>query len=152
MLPELNKELLKEAHDSTIFTHHGSTKMYNDLKRHFWWIGMQRHIADYVARCLTSQRVKTEHQKPLPIAVWKWEHITMDFIVGLPRTNKHHDAIWVIIDRLTKTYHFLALKITFTAEQLADLYINEVVRLYGIPLTIMSDHDSKFASNSGKDF
>jgi len=74
-IPELKRDLLKEAHDSTLVTHPGSTKMYQDLKRHYWWVGMKREIADYIARCLTCQRIKTEHQKPggllqpLPIPV-----------------------------------------------------------------------------------
>jgi len=73
--PELKRELLKELHDSTLSTHPGSTKMYQDLKSHYWWSGMKKDIADYVARCLTCQRVETEHQKPggllqpLPIPV-----------------------------------------------------------------------------------
>jgi len=102
--------------------------MYHDLKTHFWWIGVNREIVDYVARCLTCQKVKIKHQKPggllqpRPIPVWKWKHITMDFIVGLPRTTKQHDAISVLVDRLTKTAHFLVLNTTYTLEQLADLY------------------------------
>ena len=93
-VPSINKlkeELLKESHESTLSTHPGSTKMYRDLKTHYWWPGMKRDIAEFVARCLTCQKVKTEHQKPggllqpLPIPIWKWDHITMDFIVGLPR-------------------------------------------------------------------
>ena len=95
---------------------------------------------------------KIEHQKPrgllqpLPIPMWKWEHITMDFIVGLPWTQKCHDAIWVVVDRLTKSAHFLAIKTTFNAEQLAELYIQEIVRLHGVPLSIVSDSDTKFSS------
>jgi len=83
---------------------------------------MKRDIANYVARCLTCHGIKTKHQKPegllqsLPIPVWKWEHITMDFIIGFPRASKHHDAIWVIVDQLTKSAHFLAIKVTCTAE------------------------------------
>jgi len=82
---------------------------------------MKGDIAEYLAQCLTCQTVKTEHQKsggslqPLPIPVWKLEHITMDFIIGLARMSKHHDTIWVIVDRLTKAAHFLAIKVTFTA-------------------------------------
>jgi len=113
---------------------------------------MKRDIANYVTQCLICQRVKIEHQKsggllqPLPIPLWKWEHITMDFTIRLPRTSKHHDAIWVIVDQLTKSAHFLAIKVTFAVEQLADLYITEVVRLHGIPLLIVSDLDTKFVS------
>jgi len=82
-IPELNKELLKEAHDLTLVTHRGSIKMCQDLKRHYWWIGMKRDVVNYVARCLICQRVKNEHQnsggllQPQPIPVWKWKHITM---------------------------------------------------------------------------
>jgi len=86
----LKKELLKESHDFTLTTHPGSTKMYHDLKPYYWWSGMKKDITEYVARCLTCQRVKIEHQKPggllqpLSIPVWKWDHITMDFVMGMP--------------------------------------------------------------------
>jgi len=150
--PNLKRELLQESHTSTFSTHPGSTKMYQDLKTHYWWPGMKKDIAEYVARCLTCQQVKAEHQKsggllqPLPIPLWKWERIAMDFVVGMPRTQRHHNAIWVIVDRLTKLAHFLRVKTTFSAEQLAELYIREIVRLHGVPLSIVSDRDSKFTS------
>jgi len=103
-IDELRKELLKESHESTLSTHPGSTKMYRDLKSLYWWPGMKKNIVEFVARCLTCQRVKVEHQEPggllqpLPIPVWKWDHITMDFIIGLPRIQGKHDAIWVVVD------------------------------------------------------
>jgi len=84
--------------------------------------------------------------------MWKWEHITMDFIVGLPRTQKRHDAIWVVVDRLTKSTPFLAIRTTFNTEQLAELYIQEIVRLHGVPLSIVSDRDTKFASKFWEEF
>ena len=121
--PEMKKELLKESHDSVLTTHPGSTKMYQDLKSYYWWSGMKKDIADYVAWCLTCLKVKAEYQKlggllqPLPIPVWKWDHITMDFVVGMPRTQRHHDAIWVMVDQLFKSAHFLAIKTIFNAEQ-----------------------------------
>ena len=90
--------------------------------------------------------------QPFPIPVWKWDHITMDFMMGMRQTNKHHDAIWVIIDRLTKSAHFLAVKVTFTTEQLADLYSKEIVWLHGIPLLIVSDRDTKFISKFWRGF
>jgi len=148
----LKRDLLKEEHNSTPAAHPGRTKMYHDLKTHYWWNEMKRDIADYVARCLTCQRVKTEHQKPggllqpLPIPVWKGEHITMDFMIGMPRTFREHDGVWVIVDRLTKVAHFLTIKATWTFEQLANLYIKEIVRLHGVPLSIVSDCDTKFVS------
>jgi len=119
---DLKKELLKEAYNSPLTTHPGSTKMYHDLKTHFWWMGMKRDFADYVACCLTCRRVKTEHHQkpgellqPLPIPVWKWKHITMDFVTRLLKTTKQHDSIWVVVDRLTKASHFLAMKTSFTS-------------------------------------
>lgn len=106
---DLRKLVLEEAHP-------GTTKMYQDLKRKYWWTGMKRDIAEYVARCDTCNRIKAEHQRPagllqpLHISVWKWDEIAMDFIVGLPRTPKGNDSIWVIVDRLTKVAHFVAVK------------------------------------------
>ena len=94
---------------------------------------MKKDIAEFVAHCLICQKVKTEHQKPggllqpLSIPFWKWDHITMDFIVGLPGTQRKHDAIWVVVDRLTKSAHFLAIKSVFNVEQLVELYLKEIV-------------------------
>ena len=101
---ELKREIMEEAHSSVYAMHPGSTKMYKTLKEHYWWNGMKKEIASFVSRCLTCQQVKAEHQKPagkiqlLPIPVWKWEKITIDFVTGLPRTQRQHDAIWVIVD------------------------------------------------------
>ena len=110
----LRKDILDEAHKSRLTVHPGGTKMYRDLKQNFWWEGMKREVAEYVSKCLICQQVKVEHQRPLgllqplPIPQWKWEHITMDFVVGLPRSQQNHDSIWVIVDRLTKSAHFIA--------------------------------------------
>ena len=96
--------------------------------------------------------MKAEHQKPagkihlLPIPVWKWEKITMDFVTGLPRTQRQHDAIWVIVDRLTKSTHFLPINVEDSLEKLAQLYVDEIVRLHGVPVSIVSDRDPRFTS------
>ncbi|WVZ63831.1 LOW QUALITY PROTEIN: hypothetical protein U9M48_013429 [Paspalum notatum var. saurae] len=109
----IKKLILSEAHDTAYSIHPGSTKMYHDLKERFWWYGMKRAVAEYVAVCDTCQRVKAEHQRPagllqpLKIPEWKWEEISMDFIVGLPRTQKGYNSIWVVVDRLTKVAHFI---------------------------------------------
>ena len=124
--------------------------MYKDLKDHFWWPGMKRDVAKFVEKCLTCQRIKAEHQRPVgelqPVQVseWKWEEIAMDFVVGLPKTLKRHDAIWVIVNRLTKSAHFIPINITFSLEQLATLYVWEIIRLHGVPRSIISDRDSRF--------
>lgn len=149
---ELKQELLNEAHRGKFTIHPGSTKMYKDLKTHYWWSGMKREIAEYISKCLTCQQVKAEHRKPagllqpLPIAEWKWEHVTMDFVAGLPRTRSGHDSIWVIIDRLTKTSHFLPVRSNYKLEKLAQMYIREIVKLHGIPVSIVSDRDPRFTS------
>ena len=113
---------------------------------------MKRDVVDYVSKCLTCQQVKAEHQRPagllqpLRIPEWKWEDIAMDFVVGLPKTVGQHDSVWVIVDRYTKSAHFLPVKVTFTVDQYAELYVKEIVRLHGAPKTIVSDRDPKFTS------
>nr|GEY76258.1 retrotransposon protein, putative, Ty3-gypsy subclass [Tanacetum cinerariifolium] len=95
----LREALLTETDSSPFSVHPGSTKMYHDLKQHFWWSGMKRDVATFVSRCLICQQVKIEHQRasgllqPLDIPVWKWDEISMDFVTGLPRTQWRHDAI-----------------------------------------------------------
>jgi hypothetical protein len=111
---------------------------------------MKREIAKYVSECDIYQRVKASHLKtagilqPLPIPSWKWEDISMDFIVGLPNTSQRHDSIWVIVDRLTKTAHFLPVHTTYNAKKYAEIYMDQIVRLHGVPKTIISDHGAQF--------
>jgi len=149
---ELKRRILEEAHKSKYTIHPGATKMYHDLKSVFWWPGMKGDITTFVSKCLTCQKVKIEHQRPagllqpLDIPIWKWDSVSMDFIMGLPRTVTGHDAIWVIVDRLTKSAHFLAMKSTYTLDRLAQLYVKEIVRLHGIPSSIISDRDPRFTS------
>ena len=98
--------------------------MFKDLQRGYWWNGMKREVTSYVLKYLTYQQVKIEHQKSggmmqqMEIPQWKWKEITMDFVVGLPKTRKQHDAIWVIVDRLTKAAHFLPIRINQSLESL----------------------------------
>ncbi|KAL0549351.1 hypothetical protein IC582_013832 [Cucumis melo] len=106
-------ELLSEAHSSPFSMHPGSTKMYQDLKRVYWWRNMKREVAEFVSKCLVCQQVKAPRQKPagllqpLSIPEWKWENVSMDFITGLPRTLRGFTVIWVVVDRLTKSAHFV---------------------------------------------
>jgi hypothetical protein len=126
--------------------------MYQDLKVSYWWYGMKHEVAEYVALCDTCQRVKAEHQRPvgilqpLKVPEWKWEEIGMDFIMGLPRTQKGHDSIWVTIDRLTKVTHFIPIKTKYTGPQLAELYISRIVCLHGVPKKIVSDRGTQSTS------
>ncbi|KAI3815873.1 hypothetical protein L1987_15556 [Smallanthus sonchifolius] len=122
------------------------------FRQQYGWPGMKKDIALFVAKCLTCSKVKAEHQKPSglleqpEIPMWKWENLAMDFITKLPRTSSGHDSIWVIIDRLTKSAHFLPIREDYRVEKLARIYIDEIVSRHGIPLNIISDRDSRFAS------
>ena len=154
--PTLRETVLAEAHSSPYSIHPGSTKMYHDLKQHFWWNGMKQDVASFVAKCLVCQQVKIEHQRasgllqPLDIPTWKWEEISMDFVTGLPTTQRRHDSIWVVVDRLTKSAHFIPIRKTFSISKLAELFQREIVRLHGTPTAIISDRDPRFTSRFWK--
>ncbi|TYJ96573.1 retrotransposon protein, putative, Ty3-gypsy subclass [Cucumis melo var. makuwa] len=149
-ISELKGAILEEAHNSVYAMHPGSTKMYRTLKKTYWWSGMKREIAEYVDRCLICQQVKLVRQRPggllnpLPVPEWKWEHITMDFLFGLPRTSRGYDGIWVIVDRLTKTTRFIQIKVMSTLDQVAKSYVNRIVSQHGVPVSIVSDRDPRF--------
>ena len=114
---------------------------------------MKREIALYVAECDVCQKVKADHLKPagmlqpLPIPAWKWEEIHMDFIVGLPRTTKGSDSIWVVIDRLTKSAHFIPVRTKYPIRKYAELYIARIISLRGVPKTITTDRGPQFISH-----
>ncbi|GJS71447.1 putative reverse transcriptase domain-containing protein [Tanacetum coccineum] len=122
--------ILNEAHKSKYSVHPRADKMYHDLRDMYWWLGMKRDIAINVSKCLTCAKVKAEHKRPSgllqqpKILEWKWDNITMDLITKLPRSRSRHDAIWVIVVRLTKSAHFLAICEDFSTEKLARLYID----------------------------
>jgi hypothetical protein len=149
-IESLRETVLKEPHDLDYSIHPGSTKMYQDLKRKYWWYGLKRVVAAHVAMCDVCQRVKAEHQRPagllhpLKIPEWKWEEIGMDFIVGLPRTSAGYDSIWVIVDRLTKVAHFIPVKTTYSGAKLAELYVARIVSQHGVPKKIILDKESQF--------
>ena len=149
---ELKQCIMFEAHNTPYSVHPGGDKLYKDLKLLFWWPNMKREVAEFVAHCLVCQKVKIEHKKPggllqpLDIPIWKWDSVSMDFVTGLPSTRGGKNAIWVVVDRLTKSARFIAMKDTWTMDQLADAYVREVVRLHGVPREIVSDRDARFLS------
>ncbi|GJR83710.1 reverse transcriptase domain-containing protein [Tanacetum coccineum] len=148
--------IMHESHKSKYSIHPGSDKMYQDLKKLYWWPNMKAEIATYVSKCMTCAKVKAEYQKPSGllvqpiIPIWKWENITMDFVTKLPKTTSGQDTIWVIVDRLTKSAHFLPMKETDSMEKLTRQYLKEVVSRHGVPVSIISDRDSKFTSHFWK--
>ncbi|KAL0548949.1 hypothetical protein IC582_013427 [Cucumis melo] len=149
-------ELLTEAHSSPFTMHPGSTKMYQDLRSVYWWRNMKREVADFVSRCFVCQQVKAPRQRPAgllqPLSVpgWKWESVSMDFITGLPKTLKGYTVIWVVVDRLMKSAHFVPGKSTYTANKWGQLYMTEILRLHGVPVSIISDRDTRFTSKFWK--
>ena len=110
---ELKKKLMYESHNTVFTMHPRGKKMYQDLKQYYWWRGMKKDIVEYVSKCLTCQQAKAKHQvpsnllNPILIPQWKWDNISMDFVSGFSLTQKKYDSVWVIIDRLTKSTHFL---------------------------------------------
>nr|GEW87086.1 reverse transcriptase domain-containing protein [Tanacetum cinerariifolium] len=148
----LRDMIMRESHKSKYSIHPGSDKMYQDLKKLYWWPNMKAIIEEYVGKCLTCSNVKAECQKPSGLLVqpeipmWKWERITMDFVSKLLKTSNGHDTIWVIVDRLTKFAHFIPTRATGSMETLKRLYIKEIISRHGVPISIISDRDSHFTS------
>nr|GFA35234.1 reverse transcriptase domain-containing protein [Tanacetum cinerariifolium] len=134
---DLRALIMHESHKSRYSIHPGLDKMYQDLKRLYWWPNMKAKIATYVSKCLTCAKVKIEYQKPSGLLVqpkipqWKWKNITMDFVTKLPKTAAGQDTIWVIVDRLTKSAHFFPMREDDTLEKLTRQYLKEVVSRHG---------------------
>ena len=118
---------------------------------------MKRDVREYASKCLTCQQVKVEHEVPLgllnpiPIPQWKLDNIPMDFVSSLPLMQKKHDSVWVIIDRLIKSAIFIPVRIDYSMDRLVELYMDEIVRLHGVPLFIVSDRDPRFNSRFWKE-
>ncbi|GJU68097.1 putative reverse transcriptase domain-containing protein [Tanacetum coccineum] len=154
LVGDVRKMIMDEAHTTKYSIHPGADKMYHDLRDMYWWPGMKRDVATYISKCLTCSKVKAEHQRPSSllqhpaIPEWKWDRITMDFITKLSRSSSGHDTIWVIVDRLTKSAHFLAIREEYKIERLARLYNNEIVARHGVHVSIISDRDGRFTSRS----
>ena len=142
---ELKKKLLYEVHNTVFTMHPGGNKMYQDLKQCYWWKGMKRDVTDYVSKCLMCQQVKVEHQipsgllNPIPILQWNWDSIAIDFVTELLFTQRKHDSVRVIVDRLTKLAHFIPVRIYYFMDRLVELYVDEIIRFHGVPLSIVSD-------------
>ncbi|GJS16115.1 putative reverse transcriptase domain-containing protein [Tanacetum coccineum] len=150
---DLRTVIMYESHKSKYSIHPGSDKMYQDMKKLYWWPNMKADIATYVNKCLTCAKFKAEHQRPSGLLVqpkipeWKWDNVTMDFVTKLPKTSQGYDTIWVIVDRLTKSAIFTPMRETDPLDKLARLYLKEVVTRHGIPVSRICDRDPRFASN-----
>ncbi|KAJ4964701.1 hypothetical protein NE237_016550 [Protea cynaroides] len=149
---DIRHRLMKEVHTTIYSIHLESTKIYHDLKKLYWWRGMKADVAKFVSQCLNCQKVKAERQRstgllqPLLEPAWKWDCITMDFVIGLPLTPRVVDTVWVIVDCLTKIARFIPIRPQYTLERLAKLYVDNIVRLHGVPESIVSNRDPRFTS------
>ncbi|GJS44970.1 putative reverse transcriptase domain-containing protein [Tanacetum coccineum] len=155
---DLRSVIMHESHKSKYSIHPSSEKMYQDVKKLYWWPNMKADIVTYVSKCLTCARVKAEHQRPSGLLVQpaipelKWDNITMDFITKLPRSSQGFDTIWVIVDRLIKSAHFLPIRENDPLNKLARLYLNKIVARHEIPALIICDRDGRFTSNFWRSF
>jgi hypothetical protein len=141
----LKKTILDEAHTSRYSIHPGSTKMYHDLRQQFWWTRMKHEAARYVFECDTCRKVKADYMKsggllqPLSIPECKWDDISKDFIVGLPMPAHKFDSIWVIINRLSKSTHFIPVNTNYKVQKYAKIYIARVLCLHRVLKMIISN-------------
>nr|GEY05825.1 putative reverse transcriptase domain-containing protein [Tanacetum cinerariifolium] len=155
---DLRSVIMHESHKSKYSIYPGSEKMYQDMKKLYWWPNMKADIATYISKCLTCAKVKAEHQRPSgllvqpTIPVWKWDNIIMDFVTKLPKLSQGLDTIWVIVDRLTKSAHFVPIRENDPLDKLARLYLDRIVTRHGTLVSIICDHDRRFTSNFWKKF
>ncbi|KAG8472925.1 hypothetical protein CXB51_034752 [Gossypium anomalum] len=142
---DLRQKILKEAHERLCAMHPRGNKLHHYFRELYWWPGLEREVTKFVGKCLTCQQVKAEHQlpsgllQPVKIPLWKWERVTMDFVSGLPLTQLKKDSIWLIMDRFTKSAHFIPVRTNFSLQKLAKLCVAEIVRLHAVPVSIISD-------------
>jgi len=144
--------IIQELHGVALDDHFGIDKTTSMFKEHYYWPKMLRDVEHLVRRCAVCQLAKSHvlpHglYSPLPVPLAPWEDVSLDFIMGLPRTQRHKDAIMVVVDRFSKMAHFLPCHTTHDATQIANLYFKEIVKLHGIPKSMLSDRDTKFLSH-----
>nr|GEW13500.1 hypothetical protein [Tanacetum cinerariifolium] len=150
LVGDVKTMIMDEAHAMRYSIHPGSDKMYYDLSDMSWWPSVKKDIATYVSKCFTCSKVKAEHQRPSgllqqpEIPEWKWDRVTMDFITKLPRSSSGYDTTWVIVDRLTKSAYFLAIREDYKIEESERPYIDEIVARHGVHVSIISDRDRRF--------
>lgn len=151
---ELKKLILRKFHVKPYSSHLRYQKKFTMVKKFYYWLNMKKEVSEFVAICL-DVKAECKHLggllHPIVILKWKWEVISMDFIIGLLRTLKQHDSIMVVVDRLSKVAHFILMKTTYSASEVAHVFIRERVRLNGVTKKFLSDKDAKFTSKFWKE-
>jgi hypothetical protein len=145
----MRENLLKEKHSGGLVGHFGHDKMFSKLNGSYFFPGMRTEILKFVNRCRIFQHTKGKRQntrlyQPLPIPARLWDVVSMDFILGLPRTKRGCDSIFLLVDIFSKMAHFIPCQKTSVATHIANLFFKEVVRLHGFPRSIVYDRDTKF--------
>jgi hypothetical protein len=140
------------VHGGDLMGHFGVKKMEDVLATHFFWPWMRHDVECYVSCCSTCNKAKSRVNPhglyiPPPVPRAPWEDISMDFVLGLPRTKRGRDSVFVVVDHFSKMAYFIPCHKTDNASHVANLFFNEVVRLHGVPNTIVSDRDAKFLSH-----
>jgi hypothetical protein len=148
----MRENLLKEKHSGGLAGHFGQDKTFAKLSESYFWPGMRDEVKRFVDRCRICQHSKGENRmwgfyQPLPILERPWEAISMDFVLGLLRMQRGVDSIFVVVDRFSKMAHFIPCQKTSDATHIANMFFKEVIRLHGLPRSIVSDRDTKFIGN-----
>jgi hypothetical protein len=150
---EIQESILRDCHEIPIAGHPGFEKTYRTVRKSFFWPGIKTMVRDYVLGCSACQRTKAERVRrpgllqPIDIPEMKWECVSLDFVTALPRVRGGFDSILVVVDRLTKVAHFIPVKSTATAVDIARVFVREIFRLHGMPKVLVSDRDVKFTSH-----
>jgi hypothetical protein len=154
---ELKILILSEMHKVTYIGHPSYQKKIVAVKKQYFWPGMKKEVADFIAICLECQKFKAEHKhpagllQPFPILEWKWEVVTIYFIIAkFLRTSKQHGSIMVVVDKLTKATHFVPVKSAHKETNIVEIYMCKVSKLHDVPKTILFDTNSKFTSKFWK--
>jgi hypothetical protein len=149
---DIRSIILKKSHRALYYAHSGVKTMYADMRKLFFWVGMKCDVVHFITKWLESQQVKANHHHPTgllqphDVPMSKWKVISMDFVGGLPLTSHRNNAILVIVDKLTKSAHFIPIRDTYDITDVARVFVSEVIRFHGIPKNIISDRDSRFTS------
>ena len=147
--------LIRELHGGGLARHFGITKTLHALEARYYWPRLRRDVCRLIGRCTTCIIGRMTKQNsgqylPLPVPEYPWQEVSLDFVLGLPRTRRQQDSILVVVDRFSKMSHFLPCSKTTDASHMARLFFNEIVHLHGIPCSIVSDHDVRFTSSFWK--